>query len=99
MWLNFIIIAQFIVLVLNIVVFCYLTKENDISFKLERALLLIAISIGAVLNFGKVTAFTILFSFTPFVTLINISKDGKFYQYFKRVINNIRGNGKPMEKL
>ena len=96
---NFILIAQFVILMLNIIVFCWLSTESNISYKYERALLLIAISIGAVINFGKVTVFMILFSFAPFLTLINIKKDGKLYKYFERIIHHIRGNGKPMEKL
>ncbi|MDU9793828.1 hypothetical protein RGC27_08290, partial [Helicobacter pylori] len=66
--------AQIIVFVLNIVVFCYLMQEPQVNYKLARVILLVAISVGAVINFGKVTVFTVIFSFTPFITLIKINK-------------------------
>lgn len=83
--INFILIAQFVVLFLNIVVFVYLMNENSIKYRRARVMLLICISIGIILNIGKVTWLTVLFSFTPFLSLININENGKFYRFIKRV--------------
>lgn len=80
--------AQIIVFVLNIVVFCYLMQEPQVNYKLARVILLVAISVGAVINFGKVTVFTLIFSFTPFITLIKINRHGdtkRLGSYFGRI--------------
>ena len=93
--MNLIFYAQIMVFVLNIVVFCYLMKEDEISYKLARVILLVAISVGAVINFGKVTIFTVIFSFTPFITLIKINKHGNikrlgsYYRRFKQRLQNM----------
>ena len=88
--------SQIIVFVLNIVVFCFLMNERDMSYKLARIILLVAISVGAVINFGKVTVFTVIFSFTPFITLIKINKQhgnikrlGSYFGRFKQRLQNM----------
>lgn len=90
--INFILYAQLIVLILNIMVFIYLMNERSVNYRRVRIMLLISISIGIIVNIGKVTWLTVLFSFTPFISLININEHGKFYRYIKRVGDSIRGN-------
>lgn len=87
--MNLIFYAQILVLMLNIIVFIFLMQEHNLKYKLVRVVLLVAISIGAVINFGKVTIFTVLFSFTPFITLIKIQPHGKFYRTFEKLRNYI----------
>lgn len=88
--------AQIIVFVLNIVVFCYLMQEPQVNYKLARVILLVAISVGAVINFGKVTVFTVIFSLTPFITLIKINKQhgnikrlGSYFGRFKQRLQDM----------
>jgi len=87
--------AQILVFILNIIIFCYLMQEKSFNFKLARIIVLVAISVGAVINFGKVTVFTILFSFTPFLTLIKFNQHGNN----KRLGDYIRGLRKYIQKL
>lgn len=93
--------AQIIVFVLNIVVFCYLMQEPQVNYKLARVILLVAISVGAVINFGKVTVFTVIFSFTPFITLIKINKQhgnikrlGSYFGRIKQRLQNVHRSHK-----
>lgn len=91
--------SQIIVFVLNIVVFCFLMNERDMSYKLARIILLVAISVGAVINFGKVTVFTLIFSFSPLITLIKIRQHGKIYRIIERVRNHFRGHKQHIQNL
>lgn len=97
--MDFLFYAQLIVLCLNIVVFIFLMNEQNFHFKTARIIVLIAISVGAVINLGRVTFFTVIVSFTPFLTLINIDQHGKFYRYLKRIGDSFRGHSKPVQKL
>lgn len=96
---NFLFYAQLIVLCLNIVVFIFLMNEKNFHFKTARIIVLIAISVGAVINLGRITFFTVIVAFTPFLTLINIQQHGKFYRYLKRIGDSFRGHSKSVQKL
>jgi len=97
--IDFIFYAQLLVLCLNIIVFIFLMNEQKFNFKLARIVLLVAISVGAVINLGRITLFTVIVAFTPFITLINIQQHGKTYRFFKRVGDYFRGNSKSSQKL
>lgn len=96
---DIILYGQLIMLGLNIIVFCFLMKEHELEYKFVRILILVAISIGAVMNFGKVTIVTVLLMFTPFITLLKIQQHGKFYRYLKRIGDSFRGHRKSVQKL
>ena len=87
--INFILIAQFVVLFLNIVVFVYLMNEDSVKYRRARVMLLICISIGMIVNIGKITWYTVLFSFTPFLSLININEHGKLYRFIPNMKVNM----------
>ena len=91
--------AQILVFVLNIVVFCFLMNESEMNYKLARVILLVAISVGAVINFGKVTIFSVLFSFSPFITLIKIQEHGKIHRFIERVRSYIRGHKQHLQDM
>lgn len=97
--IDFLFYAQLIVLFLNIVVFVFLMNEHNFSFKAARVVLLIAISVGAVINFGRVTFFTVIMSFTPFLTLIKIEQHGKLYRLIERIRHRFGGHSQSVQKL
>ena len=97
--IDFLFYAQLIVLFLNIVVFVFLMNEHNFSFKAARVVLLIAISVGAVINFGRVTFFTVIMSFTPFLTLIKIEQHGKLYRLIERIRHRFGGHSQSIQKL
>lgn len=96
---DFIFYAQLLVLTLNIIVFVFLINEHKFNFRMARVVLLIAISVGAVINLGKVTLFTVVVAFSPFITLININQHGKLYRFIKRIGDYLGGNSKPPQEL
>jgi hypothetical protein len=96
---DFIFYAQILVLILNCVVFVFLMQTENVNYKLARIVLLVAISVGTVINFGKVTIFTILFSFAPFLSLININQHGKIHRLIERIRDIIWSNKQPLQKL
>ena len=96
---DFIFFAQILVLILNCVVFVFLMQTENINYKLARIVLLVAISVGTVINFGKVTVCTILFSFAPFLSLININQHGKIHRLIERIRDFIGGHQQPLQKL
>lgn len=97
--IDFILIAQFVVLFMNVMVFIYLMNEPEVKYRRVRVMLLICISIGIIINIGKVTWFTVLFSFTPFLSLININENGKIYRFIKRVRGNLRSNQQRLQNI
>lgn len=97
--INFILIAQFIVLILNIIVFIYLMNERTVKYRRVRVMLLLCISIGIIVNIGKVTWYTVLFSFTPFLSLININEHGKIYRLIKRIGGYFRSNQQHLQDI
>lgn len=97
--IDFIFYAQILVLALNIVVFCFLMQEQELNYKLARVVLLVAISVGAVINFGKVTIFTVLFSFTPFITLIKIQQHGYIHRTIEKFRNYIRRHKQSLQDM
>ena len=99
MTIDFLFYAQLTVFCLNIIVFIFLMNEHNFNFKTARIVLLIAISVGAVINFGRVTFFTVVMAFTPFLTLINIKQDGKLYRLFKRIGDSFGRHSQPVQKL
>ena len=97
--IDFLFYAQLLVFTLNIVVFIFLMNEHNFSFKAARIVLLIAISVGAVINFGRVTFFTVIMAFTPFLTLINIKQDGKLHRLIERIRHRFGSHSQPVQKL
>ena len=97
--IDFLFYAQLLVFFLNIVVFVFLMNERNFSFKAARIVLLIAISVGAVINFGRVTFFTVIMSFTPFLTLIKIEQHGKLYRLIERIRHRFGGHSQSVQKL
>jgi hypothetical protein len=74
-------------------------NEHEINYKLARIVLLVAISIGAVINFGKVTIFSVLFSFSPFITLIKIQQHGKIYRFIEGVRSHLRRHKQSLQDV
>ncbi len=90
-------ISQVIVLILNVVTFCYL-MDKKVSYKSLRVIMLITFTIGLITTFGQVTWFAVLFSFTPALSLINITPYGhisrnikKLRAYFRRDKQHLEG--------
>ena len=97
--IDFLFYAQLMVFILNVVVFIFLMNEHNFSFKAARIVLLIAISVGAVINFGRVTFFTVIMSFTPFLTLIKIEQHGKLHRFIERIRHRFGGHSQSVQKL
>ena len=69
---NFVFYANFLMLSANIIVFI-IVMQSDAKLKVVKTCLLIAISLGTILNIGKLTWFTILFALAPGLMLFKKS--------------------------
>lgn len=78
--------AQWVVFILNILVSIYLFKHQELSYNLERIILVVIFTVMIVINFGKVSWVSVIFAFTPFIALIKIKPNGKL----DRLLENIR---------
>ena len=76
--------SQLIILLLNIVVFIHLIDHKNIDFKAVRVMVLITFTVGLLVTFGKVSWFSVLFSFSPALTLINTTADGNINRIIKK---------------
>lgn len=77
--------SNLIMFILNTIIFLFLMSEPNLKYKFVRVLILVAMSVGAVINFGKFTVFTVLFMFTPFITLIKIKQHGKLHRTIEKL--------------
>lgn len=100
---DYIFYAQLIVLILNVVVFIYIMSASGVYMRFARVILLVAIFVGTLANFGKLTMLNVLFAFTPFLTLINIRQHGKNHRTnrsdsggSKQHLQNLQGNSKAL---
>jgi len=84
---NILFYAQLIVFGLNILVFFYLLRHQEVSYNLERIILVVAFTVMFVINLGKVSWVSVIFAFTPFIALIKIKPNGTL----DRLFENIRG--------
>lgn len=87
---DYILIANLLMLVLNVGTFIYLMNADKIYLRLLRVILIVVIFIGTLSNLGKLTLWNVLFAFTPFITLIKINPHGKI----NRIAERIRGSGR-----
>lgn len=76
---DFVLYAQLIMLFTNIFVFVLLMQESN-KYKFAKVGLLIAISLGTIINLGKLTWLNVLFSLTPFILLGKIFKTKNEHQ-------------------
>jgi len=96
---DIILYSQIIILILNIIIFFYLLREHNLQHKFVRVLLLIAITIGGLSNFGKVSIYTILFMFSPFLTLIKFNPNGKLHRIIEKLRHHIRGHKQSVQNV
>lgn len=99
---------QLAILIMNITAFIFIMGEAKYEYKAVRAALLIVLSAGMLVNIGKITFLTVLFSFAPFLSLINIQQHGtihkhieKFRGYFgrdKQHMENVQGSNKALSR-
>jgi len=74
---DFILYAQAFMLVTNIIVFIFIMQEHSLKMKALKVALLIAISLGTLINLGKLTWLNVIFAFTPFLLLGKVFKKKK----------------------
>jgi len=72
---DLILYANFFMLTANIIVFI-LVMQSDAKLKFVKALLLIVISLGTIINIGKLTWLTVLFAISPSLMLFK-KQNGK----------------------
>lgn len=72
---DFIFYAQFFMLLTNIIVFIFVMQEKSERLRFVKVSLLVAISLGTLVNLGKLTWLNVVFAFTPFVLLGKIFKN------------------------
>ena len=90
--------SQLIILLLNVITFIYLL-DTPVNHRTLRVLLLITFTIGLIVTFGRVTWFSVLFSFAPSLSLINITADGNIGRGIKKFRAYFRRHKQPMEGL
>lgn len=71
---DFILWAQFLMLTANIIVFIFI-MQSETKLKFVKVLLLIIISLGTIINIGKLTWLNVIFSLTPGLLLFKKRKD------------------------
>jgi len=100
-------IIQLAVLVMNIITFVYIMQEEKYNYKLARVIFIIICTVGLMANIGKVTFLTVLFSFSTFISLINIKHGNihrrieKYRGYFgrhKQHIQKLQGSGEALHR-
>lgn len=97
-------ISQAVVLLLNVVTFVYLL-EQKVNYRAIRIIVLITFTIGIVATFGQTTWFSVIFSFTPALSLIKIKPHANIFHklraYFRRgkqSLQNMERSGKALHK-
>jgi len=89
---------QLLVFVMNICVFIFIMNEKKVKYKFIRAALIVAMCIGLFFNLGKLTWFTVLFAFTPFISLLKLP-----HEHINRIAETggdyIRGRSKPVQSV
>ena len=90
-------ISQVLVLLLNVITFVYLW-EQKVNYKVVRIVVLITFTIGLITTFGQTTWFSILFSFTPALSLIKF-EDGNIGRISKKLWTYFRRNKQHLESL
>lgn len=90
---------QFVVFMINILVFIYIMQTNEYNYRGARGLLLIILSIGMLVNIDKITFINVLLSFSTFLSLIKIKPHGKIYRIIEKRRDYFRSNKQHTEKL
>lgn len=91
-------IVKVLVLLMNVITFIYLLDESKVNYRLLRVLLLVTFTIGLIVTFGTVTWFSVLFSFSPALSLINIT-DGNIGRIGKKFRSHIRRDREPVQNI
>jgi len=99
---------QLVVLVMNVIAFIYIMHEERYQYKAARAIILIVLTAGMIVNIGKVTFLTVLFTSSTFISLINIEPHGAFNRFIEKCrgyfnrreqhIQNIQGSHKALHR-
>lgn len=98
--------GSLIVLLFNIVALYHITNKSGVyNFKALRIVILIAVLVGVLDTFGQVTVLSVLFAFTPALSLINTTANGSTAQKFRLYLRthlfrkqNIQRNNKTVSK-
>ena len=79
---------QIAVFAMNVVVFIYLMQTEKYQYKFARITLLILLSAGMLVNIGKLTFLTVLFTLSTYLSLFKFNPNGNI----SRIIEKFRGN-------
>ncbi len=90
---------QIAVLAMNIVALVYIMSVEKYTYKVPRVVFIILCTIGLIVTVGKITFLTVLFSFSPFLSLLNIQQDGTIHKHFERIRGYFRRGKQSMENV
>lgn len=63
-------LLQLVLLVINITAFFLVSQKENLHYKVARFILLVAVWIGIILNFGKVTVWALVLAIMPVLAVI-----------------------------
>lgn len=76
---------QFGILIMNVIAFVYIMSEEKYHYKIPRVVFIILCTVGLIVNMGSITLATVLFSFSPFLSLLKIQQHGTIHKHFERI--------------
>lgn len=92
--------VNLLMLVLNVATFIYLMSVKNVYMRTARVILIGAIFIGTIANFGKLTVWNVLFALTPFITLTHKHKpNGKVFRFIERIRGNRWRHNEPVQRV
>jgi len=75
--IDFILIANLMMLIGNIIALVIIQTQTELKYKEVRLVLLITVTFGILANFGKITWLTVIFALAPWVMLFKKRKSYK----------------------
>ena len=89
------------VFVMNVIVFIYLMQSEKYNYKFARITLLFILTVGLIVNIGKVTFLTILFTSSTFISLINFNfkPNGKVIRFIQRLRGDRNGSNERLQGM
>ena len=92
-------IIQMVVLVMNIITFVFIMQDEKYTYKTLRVIFIIVCTIGLILNIGKMNFYTVLFSFSTFISLLNIQQHGNIHRRIEKYRGYFGRNKQHVQKL